>query len=77
MQKYGNYPSRDDFLVYLYNRDIVHGTHKTLPAQIVDFVETTLAENEPIMASLTPATFVQRWTASVTIPERKLLEAQA
>jgi hypothetical protein len=76
VQKYTAYPTRDEFLVYLYNRDIAHGAHKTLPAAILQFVDETFAENAAFTASITPAEYVRRWRASVTIDQRKLLEAQ-
>jgi hypothetical protein len=76
IQKYRAYPSRDEFLVYLYNRDIFHGRHKTLPAAILQFVDETIAENAAIIAMIPPVEYVRRWQASVTTAQRKLLEAQ-
>jgi hypothetical protein len=72
--KYGFYPTRDEFLVYLYNRRVIHGNKKSLPHCVAEFVSTVLEENAEIMQRLTPAEFSQRFQVSRPIQNRESLE---
>ena len=42
VNKHNKYPTVDEFLVYLYNRYIVHGTHRTLPSPVQQFCMKTV-----------------------------------
>eukprot|EP00184_Porphyridium_aerugineum_P006370 CAMPEP_0184707214 /NCGR_PEP_ID=MMETSP0313-20130426/37158_1 /TAXON_ID=2792 /ORGANISM="Porphyridium aerugineum, Strain SAG 1380-2" /LENGTH=784 /DNA_ID=CAMNT_0027168789 /DNA_START=184 /DNA_END=2538 /DNA_ORIENTATION=- len=73
---YTFYPSRDDLLIYIYNRCVVYGKHRTLPAQVMQFVDNTINDHQEIIASIAPDEFAKRWKASVEITERIRLEQQ-
>lgn len=69
--RYKMYPTRDEFLLFLYNRYVVHGTqHHTLPAHIDQYVSEVFAEYAPIVSSLPAEMFVRRWLASRSIETR-------
>jgi hypothetical protein len=72
--KYGFYPTRDELMVYLYNRRIIHGDKKSMPFCLGPFVDAVLEENADIMRNITPAEFARRFGASRPISSRKELE---
>lgn len=77
VEKYGAYPTKAEFLVFVFNRLVRYGTHKTLPAAEMQFVDEVFTENADVMATITPATYVARWTESRTRTRRAEMEAAA
>lgn len=77
MQKYGAYPSFEDYTVFVANRLVVHGKHRTLPAAFETLARQTLSETVAVQALLTAAEFVKRWDASVATKDRVEIEAAA
>lgn len=75
--KYERYPNPAEFLVFLYNRYIHHGQHKTMPAQITQLIDVTFDEFSEVMEKVTPAEFVRRFTESTTTVVRQALEEKA
>ncbi len=74
VDKYGAFPKGDDFLVYLYNRYVVHGKKAALPACTTAFAAELASEYAEVVATLTPAQFVERWYASRKRTDRAALE---
>lgn len=74
VEAHGAYPSRNDLLVYLYKRCVVHGCHTTLPAAILQFIDEVCADYAGIVASMPPAEFIKRWRESVSIQDRLRIE---
>ena len=74
MQKYGAYPSFEDYTVFVANRLVVHGKHRTLPAAFETLARQTLSETVAVQALLTAAEFVKRWDASVATKDRVEIE---
>ena len=77
MQKYGAYPSFEDYTVFVANRLVVHGKHRTLPAAFETLARQTLSETVAVQALLTAAEFVKRWDACVATKDRVEIEAAA
>jgi len=75
--KYRQYPTRDELLTYLYNRQILHGGRASLPHQATQFVDEALAENAELVAALPAAEFARRAEASRKIEDRIVLESAA
>jgi hypothetical protein len=75
--KYERYPTPAEFLIFLYNRYIHHGQHQTLPAQITQFIGEAFDEFREIMATVTPAEFVRRFTESTKGDARTVMERAA
>lgn len=72
--KYGAYPTRAEFLVFLYNRYVRHGSHGTLPHAIVEFINQVFIEFRDVMRDLSPTEFTRRFMGSVALPTRQALE---
>jgi len=77
VEKYGAYPTEAEFLLFLYNREVRFGRHRTLPAFELQFIGEVFAETATLRATLTPAEFVARWTASRPRVARAAMEATA
>jgi hypothetical protein len=75
VQKHGRFPTVDEFLVYLYNRKIVHGTHKVLPVKVLQYATSVIADHAAAaLFALGPAMYTRRRTASVHRPARDAME---
>lgn len=72
--KYGIYPTRDEFMTYLYNRRVVHGNYTVLPHDLVECVEEGIKVMEPIIQTITPQEFARRFELSQPIEVRIRLE---
>jgi hypothetical protein len=72
--KYRAYPTRAEFLVFLYNRYVRLGSHKTLPHAIVQFIDQVFEEFRDVMRTLSAEEFARRFTMSVILPKRLVLE---
>ena len=75
--KYGAYPTPAEFLVFLYNRFVVHGSKRTLPHAVVEFSKQTFDEFREVMETLPPAEFARRFESSAPLPVRQAKEAAA
>lgn len=70
-----SFPSKNDFMQYLYDRCVVHSTrHTTLPAPIVQIVDEVMHDYSELAKTTTPVEFSKRWRASVRIEDRIALE---
>lgn len=72
--KYERYPTPAEFLVFLYNRYIHHGQHKTLPAQITQLIDVTFDEFREVMLTVSSAEFVRRFIESTKGDQRIAME---
>jgi hypothetical protein len=77
VEKYGAFPTEAEFLLFLYNRQVRFGTHRTLPAFELQFIGEVFAETAALRAALTPEEFVARWTASRPRIARAHMESAA
>jgi hypothetical protein len=72
--KYVRYPTKPEFLLFLFNRYVIHGQHQGLPVQTVKLIDQTFLDFEPIIKKTRPAQFIARFKQSVTIKARKAAE---
>jgi E3 ubiquitin-protein ligase DOA10 len=75
--KYGAYPTKAEFLVFLYNRYVVHGSKQMLPHAVVEFIDHVFDEFREVMASVTPVEFVRRFESSASLQVRQARESEA
>lgn len=75
--RYGAYPTREELLVFIYNRYVVCGRRRTLPAALEQLVSETMEEFAEIMRDVPVAEFVARFTESCPIERRRAMEAGA
>jgi len=76
IQKYKRCPSVDEFLIYVYNREIVHGiTGKTtLPMNVRQYAESVIADHKPLIDDLGVDTYLLRRDRSMHQLRRKEIE---
>jgi hypothetical protein len=74
ISRYGKYPTKPEFLTYMYNREVVRGTHRTLPAGIYQFTDEIYEEYAALRQSLPVEEFVRRWENSRLIATRLAME---
>jgi hypothetical protein len=77
--KYKCCPTVDEFLVYVYNREIVHGiTGKTtLPMNVDQYAESVIADHKPLIDELGVDTYLLRRARSMDQVKRKTIEETA
>jgi hypothetical protein len=75
--KYGTYPTKAEFLIFLYNRYVVHGSKRMLPHAIVEFIDHVFDEFREVMVTVEPAEFTRRFEASAPLVVRQAREAEA
>lgn len=76
VEKYEFYPTLDEFVLYLYNRYVVNGTKRTLPAKTLQFVNEVLAMYKECQ-QLEPTEFNRRFASSRNRDERGRLDGTA
>jgi hypothetical protein len=73
--KHKKYPTKDELMIYCYNRMIVHGSHTTLPEEMMDqYIESTLNDNKQVMSIYTPEESAKRFLKSRSIVIRIEME---
>lgn len=75
--KYSAYPTPAEFLVFLYNRFVVHGHKRTLPHAVVEFINHVFDEFREVMETMPPAEFARRFEASAPLVVRQAQEVTA
>jgi len=71
--KYEKYPTKDDFLVYLYNYYSSRGK-TTLPICIRQFVDEVFEDHNYIIENLPVSNYIERWKNSINIKNRINIE---
>jgi hypothetical protein len=73
--KHNKYPTKEELMIYCYNRMIVHGSHTTLPKDMMDqYIESTLNDNKEVMEIYTPKEYAERFKKSKCIVTRIKME---
>lgn len=72
--KYGEFPTKQEFLVFLYNRYVVHGNYDCLPGFTMMAIDCQFKYFRKIMDAVSPNEFRERYLASAVIEKRILLE---
>jgi hypothetical protein len=73
--KHKKYPTKDELMIYCYNRMIVHGSHTTLPEEMMDqYIGSTLNDNKEVMSIYTPEEYAKRFLKSRSIVIRIEME---
>jgi hypothetical protein len=73
--KYDRYPNEDEFLLFLYNRYVLYGLCKALPAQTLALVQQTFADFNKITMTMDPDDFATRFRKSAKMTVRTEAEA--
>jgi hypothetical protein len=75
--RYSIFPTRDEFITYMYNRRIHHGNYTVLPHDLVECVTEGIKVMEPVIATITPQEFATRFEVSRPIEDRIYLESRS
>jgi hypothetical protein len=76
VEKHTRFPTVDEFLVYLYNREIVYGTHKVLPVHVLQYA-TSVLEDQAALFALGPEEYARRRRVSMPRDARLKIEKSA
>ena len=73
---YHEYPTFDEFLLYLFKNYILNGKYLTLPSNIILYIQSIMKDYEIIIEKIDPKEFSTRFLSSVKIEDRIVLESQ-